>query len=117
MELKIKNGDYIADGAGALERTSGDEELLARVLFRLSARRGGFAPLSTLGSRLHLLGREKPGLRQTAAAQYVAEALADEAVEVTEVTLAPGTQGAAALTIRLRAQDAQWQITLQVEGV
>lgn len=114
MELKLKNGDYLADGAGALVRASGDEALLERVLFRLSARRGGFAPLPQLGSRLHLLGREKPGARQTAAQQYVAEALADEDVEVTRVAL---TQGAAALTVYLRAQDTQWQITLQVEGV
>lgn len=117
MELKLKNGDYLADGAGALVRASGDEELLERVLFRLSARRGGFAPLPQLGSRLHLLGREKPGARQTAAQQYVAEALADEDVEVTRVALTQGTQGAAALTVYLRVQDTQWQITLQVEGV
>lgn len=117
MELKIKDGDYLPDGAGSLLRVSGDEELLERVLFCLSARRGGFAPLPQLGSRLHLLGREKPGARQTAAQQYVAEALADEAVEVTQVTLSQGTAGAAALTVKLRAKDEQWQITLQVEGV
>lgn len=117
MELKLRDGDYLADGAGGLERAHGDAALLARVLFRLSARRGGFAPLPELGSRLHLLGREKPAMRQTAAAQYVAEALADENVTVTQVTLTQGEAGAAALKVQLRAEKTQWQLTLQLEGV
>lgn len=117
MELKLYNGDYAADGVGGLQRVSGDEELLQRVLFRLSARRGGFAPLPTLGSRLHLLGREKPALRQTAAQQYVAEALAEEDVEVTQTVLTQGASGAAELQVRLRAGGAQWQLSMQVEGV
>lgn len=117
MELRLKNGDYLADGLGALVRAEGDEALLERVLFRLCARRGGFAPLPELGSRLHLLGRERPGLRQTAAQQYVAEALAQEDVEVSQVTLTQGVGGAAELMVQLRTKTAQWQLTVQVEGV
>ena len=45
MELLIKNRDYVPDGTGGFVRVSGKEELLQRVLFQLSARRGGFAPL------------------------------------------------------------------------
>ena len=33
MELKIKDRDYVADGAGGLVRVSGWDELLERVLF------------------------------------------------------------------------------------
>ena len=58
MELKIKDRDYVADGAGGLVRVSGWDELLERVLFKLSVRRGSFALAPELGSKLHLLGRE-----------------------------------------------------------
>ncbi len=78
MELKIKDRDYVADGAGGLVRVSGWDELLERVLFRLSVRCGSFALVPELGSKLHLLWREKGESRATAAKQYVAEALADE---------------------------------------
>ena len=40
MELKIKDRDYVADGMGGLVRVSGWDELLERVLFKLSVRRG-----------------------------------------------------------------------------
>ena len=52
--------------------------MLARVLYRLTARRGALPFLPELGSRLYLLGREKPSARQALAAQYVAEALREE---------------------------------------
>ena len=77
MELKIKDRDYVADGAGGLVRVSGWDELLERVLFKLSVRRGSFSLLPELGSKLHLLRREK------------GEALADEeGLTVTGVELA-----------------------------
>ena len=50
MELKIKDRDYVADGAGGLVRVSGWDELLERVLFKLSVRRGSFALAPELGS-------------------------------------------------------------------
>ena len=86
MELKIKDRDYVADGAGGLVRVSGwdealgsrDRALLERVLFKLSVRRGSFVLVPELGSKLHLLWREKGESRATAAKQYAAEALADE---------------------------------------
>ena len=55
MELKIKDRDYVADGAGGLVRVSGWDELLERVLFKLSVRRGSFALAPELGSKLQLL--------------------------------------------------------------
>ena len=78
MELKIRDRDYVADGAGGLVRVSGREELLERVLFKLSVRRGSFVLAPELGSKLHLLWGEKGESRAAAAKQYAVEALADE---------------------------------------
>ena len=78
MELMIRNGDYISDGAFGLCRAKGQEALLQRVLFRLHARRGMFPFWETLGSRLWQLGQLPVSARQSAAKQYVAEALAEE---------------------------------------
>ena len=55
MELKIRNGDYIADGIGGEQRADGAEALLERALFRLSVRRGSFPFLPELGSELYRL--------------------------------------------------------------
>ena len=79
MELKLEQGDYVPDGAGGFERLEGAQALLARVLFRLTARRGQFPFLPQMGSRLYQLGREKPSAREAMALQYVTEALAQEA--------------------------------------
>ena len=75
MERRLSQGDYVPDGGGGLTALGDGEEVLARVLFRLTAHRGAMPFLPELGSRLYLLGREKPSARQALAAQYVAEAL------------------------------------------
>ncbi len=67
MERVIINGDYVPDGGGGLKTVSGGEEVLARVLFRLTARRGALPFLPQLGSRLYELAREKPSARQSLA--------------------------------------------------
>lgn len=88
MELKIINGDYRADGAGGLERVTGREELLQRVIFKLMAHRESCPLFPQLGSRLWRLGRLPAAERSGAAAQYAAEALLDEkGVEVRRVEL------------------------------
>lgn len=104
MERILINGDYVPDGAGGLRTVSGGEEVLARVLFRLTARRGGMPFLPGLGSRLYELRREKPSVRQALAEQYVAEALREEPdVKVISVELKEeGELGR--LTVRL-----EWQ--------
>ena len=62
-----------------------------RVLYKLSVRRGSFALAPELGSRLHLLWREKADGRAAAAKQYIAEALADETeLTVENVTVREG---------------------------
>lgn len=78
MERKLLNGEYVPDGGGGLVTLEGAQEVLARVLFRLTARRGGLPFRPGLGSRLCQVLREKPSERQALAAQYAAEALEEE---------------------------------------
>ena len=115
MELKIKARDYVPDGVGGLQRVSGREELLQRVLFRLTARRGAFALAPTLGSNLYLLGREKPGNRRSAAKKYVAEALDGEAgITVEDVSLVYGE--VSSLLVKLRYEDEMLELTVPMKG-
>lgn len=100
MERVLKNGEYLPDGAGGLMSVSGGEEVLARVLFRLTARRGALPFLPGLGSRLYELSREKPSARQALAEQYVAEALGEEDVSVQTVELQMQGEGGL-LTVKL----------------
>ena len=60
MEWKLSAGDYVPDGTGGLTALSGSGEVLARALYRLTARRGALPFLPALGSRLYQLGRERP---------------------------------------------------------
>ena len=101
MELLLENRDYVPDGHGGVTGLRGMEAKLARVLFRLTARRGALPFQPELGSRLYQLGRLPVAERQGAAEQYVAEALAGESgLRVTEVSLAQeGDRGL--LTVRL----------------
>ncbi|MBQ3497280.1 MAG: hypothetical protein IJA73_04035 [Oscillospiraceae bacterium] len=102
MELKLKDGDYVADGYGGLVRVSGSEELLQRVLFRLCVRRGSFPFLPTLGSRLHQLGAQPRAQREAAAHAYAAEALSEEKdIAVQGVTLTGGEDGETKLIVHI----------------
>ena len=112
METKIKNGDYVPDGLGGVQRCAGAEALLQRVLFRLTARRGQFPLLPEMGSRLYLLGRESPAGRLSAARQYAAEALQGEDVTVTDVALSPAGDGYMEVTVFLRYRGEDLTVTL-----
>lgn len=114
MEPRLKNGDYISDGLGGVVRCEGAEALLERVLFRLIARRGGLPLLPRLGSRLHLLSKEPAAQRLSAAQQYVAEALADEPVSVTDVTLTPLSTEQIQLTVWLSYQGTELSVSMAV---
>lgn len=88
MELMVRDWDYLPDEAGGYRRAEGSQELLQRVLWKLSIPRGSFPLLPDLGSELYRLGRAKPAQRRGLAQQYVVEALADEPnLTVTGVTL------------------------------
>ena len=107
MELKLEQGDYVPDGLGGFQSLDGAQALLARVLFRLTARRGQFPFLPDLGSRLHQLGQEKPSARGALALQYVTEALAPETgLAVLGAQLTEDGSGAATLAVQLEWQGA-----------
>lgn len=117
MELILQNGDYVPDGIGGERRAAGKEELLARALYRLSARRSSFPFLPTLGSELYRLGGEKASRRETAARQYVTEALAEETVlTVEDVTLTEGADGILYVHVALRSGEESIDLTLTAGG-
>lgn len=100
--LAMEHGDYIPEGNG-LRTVTGDEAVLQRVLMKLTARRGKFPFWEDFGSQLWRLGTMRAVERQTAAAQYVAEALSDEeGMTVESVTLTPEGDGRTGLTAVLR---------------
>ena len=114
MERMLRDGDYVPDGAGGLETAEGAEEVLARVLFRLTARRGAMPFLPGLGSRLHEAIREKPGARQTLCARYVAQALEEETdLSVTDVVW-KDTERGAEMTVELNWKGQPLTVTAAV---
>ncbi len=80
MELKLANGDYIPsiESGTCFETVTAMDEILQRVLFKLTVHRGSFPFVPELGSDLWLLYREKKSNRVSAAYQFVAQALQDE---------------------------------------
>lgn len=115
MELTLRNGDYLTDGTGGLQRVRGQEALLQRVLFRLTARRGSFPFWETLGSRLWQLGRLPESARQAAAKQYVAEALEEEqGLQVEDVRLREDGQRAD-LTAELSYEGQPLSVTVALQ--
>ena len=115
MGLCLRDGDYVPDGRGGLRRAEGREALLERALFRLTARRGTFPFLPELGSRLWQLGQVPADGRQSAAEQYVAEALAGEAGRsVEEVTVTERGGGRADVTAELTWQGEPMSVTVAV---
>jgi len=103
MELKLIDGDYVADGGGGQVGLSGNEALLQRVLFRLTARRGRFPLAEKMGSQLWKLSRENGSRRLSAARQYVVEALEEEDVVLTDVRLEEAGDGRLRLEVDLRS--------------
>ena len=115
MGLCLRDGDYVPDGRGGLRRAEGREALLERALLRQTARRGTYPFLPELGSRLWQLGQVPADGRQSAAEQYVAEALAGEAgLSVEEVTVAERGGGRADVTAELTWQGEPMSVTVAV---
>jgi phage gp46-like protein len=93
MSIQMDRKDYVAEG-GSVASVSGGSALLSDILFRLSARRGGFVLLPEFGSRMHLLRHEKPSARAALARQYAVEALAELTdVEVTDAAVTAVGEG------------------------
>jgi hypothetical protein len=116
MTLLLDQGDYVLTSSGQLRSLTGMEEVLQRVLLKLTARRGGFPLLPELGSRLYQLLRHAPSDREALAKQYVLEALSDETqLTVTDVTLHT-TDGDARLTVSLTWQDTPLSVQVSITG-
>ena len=112
MELMVRDGDYVSDERGDFRRAEGSDELLQRVLWKLSIPRGSFPLLPELGSRLHLLGRQKPSQRAGLARQYVAEALAGEP----ELTVTGVELDGNSLQVRLEYRGEELALMMETGG-
>lgn len=112
----MKNGDYVPNGQGGFLRAEGRSELLQRVLWKLSARRGAFPFLKELGSRLYTLTREKPSTWNSLAQQYVAEALAGETGSTVDRVELTETAGKLELTVYLDWVGESLEVKLELGG-
>lgn len=111
MSMRLKDGDYFPDGNGGFCRDNDNEALLARVLFRLCARRGGFPLLPQIGSRLYRLPQERPSRRAALAKEYIEEALAEEeGLEIERITWREES-GALLVELRLREEGFSLRLT------
>ena len=106
----VRDGDYVTDENGTLRRAEGSQELLQRVLWKLSIPRGSFSPLPELGSELYQLSRCKPSQRESMAKQYAAQALVDEP-ELTVTAAELGENGTLKLWLEWRGEE----LTLTME--
>ena len=116
MELKIRNGDYVALENGGMEMVEGSAELIQRVLYRLTARREGLPFIPTLGSTLHQLGRVNARECGSAAEAAVREALHEEEdLDVTGVTLDNAAQGLYTLRVALQYKGDPIEVALTIQ--
>lgn len=114
MEIKFVDGAYVADECGDFETVSGKEEILQRILFKLTAHRGGFPLLPELGSRLFLLPREKSSDRENAARQFIMEALQEEELVVLETIKMLQVDDRIELTLWFRYDDTPLKMHLEI---
>lgn len=117
MALVFRDGDYIPDGNGGFRTVSGSAEVLERILWKLSVRRGSFPMLPELGSDLHLLGRVPAKERETMAERYVYQALRDEPVTVTSVALTVGAEGKGELRVCMLYEGQALTAAMEVGGL
>lgn len=116
MMLILREGDYVPDGQGGFSAATGAAQVLERILWKLTVKRGSFPFLPELGSRLHLLSRVPRGEREALAAQYVAEALSDEAVALKETRLKQEGESWL-LSLKLDWQGEELTATVEVGGL
>ena len=114
MELMVRNGDYVNDGAGRFLRAERTDELLQRVLWKPSIPRGRFPLLPARGREPHPVAPAQPARRAGLARQYVAQALSDEAeLSVAGVELSAGGE----LTVELDWRGEALRLILGTGGV
>ena len=116
MALVLRNGDYVPDGLGGFQRAEGAAEVLERVLWKLTVRRGSFPFLPGLGSRMYQLRREKSSVWETLARQFAAEALAGlDGVTVTGAQVERQDDWLL-VSVALLWQGTRLSVTVQLEG-
>lgn len=113
MHMKMRNRDYVADGAGGFLQAEGTGLLLEQALFLLSARRGGFSLLPELGSRLYLLPSEKPSARAAVARTYAQEALEPLGLTVNDVSIVQGEALEVAIKVSGQGEDSILEVIIQ----
>lgn len=105
MDLKLSQGQYVLGENRAPVETDETEELSQRIACRLRVHRGAFLPMPDFGSRLWTLGRVGRADRETAARQFVLEALSDETgLTLESLTLEDPGDGDAVLRLELRGE-------------
>lgn len=116
MSLLLKERDYAADGNGGITVVRDGDALVNEVLFRLTARRGSFPFLPSLGSRMEQLRREKPSAWESLARQFAVEALAGlDGVTVTGAAVRR-ERDALMVTVAVLWQNTSLSVTVQLEG-
>ena len=111
--LVLQNGDYKMNG-GVLCQAVRNERVLQRILFKLTARRGQFPFGEERGSRLWELGKIPSAARQSAAAQYVTQALEDETNLTVENVVLTSMGEESALTVDLLYDGESLSTTLHI---
>ena len=102
MDTLVKDGGFVPGPGGLPAVAVGLEETLNYVRLSLAVRQGEFPYDRSMGSRLHLLGREPERMRQNVAEVYVREALASEdGLEVIQVNLSEPEAGRLDLSVDL----------------
>lgn len=104
MEPLLSGGDFRMDAFGHPVTISGAQELLQRVLIRLSVKRGAFRLDPSLGSNLYLLKVTKSLDRD--ALTYAKEALIDiPDIRVLSAHVELEENGSATVLVRVKAFD------------
>lgn len=115
MAMQLKKGDYVPDGRGGFLLLSGGEDLLQRILFKLTVRRASFPLLPELGSKLYRLPGERVSDQETMAKQYVEEALIEE--EGLEVKTVSWDRGSGKLGLELVWKTQEISTSLMIKGM
>lgn len=88
MDTAVSNGDFLCNSKGTPINLGGYEELLQRVLIRLTVKKGSFVYDKSLGSRLYTLKATDGNIKERALA-LVREALIENPeVAVNDVKIA-----------------------------
>lgn len=112
MSLKLREGDYVPDGAGGFQRAYGLEAILEQAMFQLTARRGAFSLMPEVGSRLYTLYREKPSVRKTLAIRYAGEALEPLGLTVKDAVVTSGEPMLVELELGYEGNEMNLEVTV-----